>query len=101
VTVAVPGATPVRIVVHVPALKVQAAPTVATPIFDEMKLTLPPGTFAGVVVSATVTEHVEVPVGRIGLGVQATLVDVLSLLVTVTVIVAEELALVLWVPSPP
>lgn len=92
-TVAVPGATPVRVTVHVPALNVQAAPTVAAAVFDEVKVTLPPGTFEGVVVSETVTVQVEVPVGTIETGLQATLVDVLSLLVAVIVIVAEELTL--------
>lgn len=93
VTVAVPGATPVRVTEHVPALNVQVPPTVAAPVLDEVKLTLPPGTFEGVVVSATVTEHEEAPVGTIVLGLQAILVDVLSLLVAVTVIVAVPLTL--------
>jgi hypothetical protein len=70
-------------------------------VLDEVKLTLPPGAFEGVVVSATVTEHEEVPVGTIVLGLQAILVDVLSLPAAETVIVAEVLMLELWVVSPP
>ena len=93
VTVAVPAATPVRAAVHLPALKVQAAATVTTPVFEEVKLTLPPGTFEGVVVSETVTVQVEIPVGTTVTGLQAIVVDVVSLLVVVTVIVAEALTL--------
>jgi hypothetical protein len=99
VAVAVPTATPVKLTVHLvrPAAvdKVQLVPTVPTPVFDETKLTLPVGALAGTVVSATVTVQVEVPVGMIMLGLQATLVDVLSLPLTVTVIVEAALVLVL------
>lgn len=94
-TVAVPGATPVNVATQVPDVSEQLALTVPIAVFDEVKPTLPPGTFVGVVVSATVTVQVEVPVGTIELGLQATLVEVLSLLVTVTVIVAEVLVLML------
>lgn len=93
VTVAVPAATPVSVAVHLPALKVQVVVTVATPVFDEVKPTLPVGTLEGVVVSETVAVQVEVPVGTIVTGLQAMVVDVLSLLVAVTVIVAEALTL--------
>jgi hypothetical protein len=79
----------------VPALNVQSATTLTTPVFDEVKVRVPPGTLEAVVVSATVTVQVEPPVGMIALGVQTMLVDVLSLFVTVTVIVAELLVLVL------
>jgi len=98
---AVPGATPVNVTVHAPALKVHEAPTVPTGVFDEVKLTLPPGTFEGVVVSLTVTAHAEVPVRMIVVGLQAMLIEALSLVVAVTVTVAEALVLVLWVASPP
>jgi len=95
VTVAVPTATPVNATVHLPEDRVQLAPTVPTPGFDETKLTLPDGTLAGVVVSVTVAVHVEVPVGTIVLGLQAALVEVLSLPVAVTVTVAAALVLML------
>jgi len=99
VTVAEPTATPVKVTEQLVTLavvdKLQLAPTVPTPVFDETKPTLPVGALAGVVVSATVAVHVEVAPGRIVLGVQATLVDVLSLPVTVTETVAAVLVLVL------
>jgi hypothetical protein len=99
VTVAVPTATPVKVAEQLvtPAVvdKVQLVSTVPTAVFEETKLTLPVGALAAVVVSATVAVQVEVPVGTIVPGVQATPVDVLSLPVTVTVTVAATLALVL------
>ena len=82
VTVAVPVVTPAKETVHLPADKVQLAPTVPTAVLDEVKLTLPPGVFAGVVVSVTVAVHVESAAGTIVLGLQATLVAVLSLAAT-------------------
>jgi hypothetical protein len=98
VTVKLPAATPVAVTVQLPDERVQLAPTVPTAVLDEVKLTEPEGTFDGVVVSVTVTVHVEVPPGRIVLGPQETLVDVLSF---VTVIVPEVPELPLWVVSPP
>jgi hypothetical protein len=95
VTVAVPTATPVNFAVHVPDDKVQLAPTVPTRVFEDTKLTEPPGVFDAVVVSVTVAVQVEVPVGMMVPGLQATLTAVLSLLVIVTVIVAAVLVLVL------
>ncbi len=95
VTVAVPTATPVNAAVHLPDDSVQLAPTVPTEVFEDTKLTVPPGVFDAVVVSVTVAVQVEVPVGTMVLGLQATAVDVLSLLVTVTVTVAAELLLAL------
>jgi hypothetical protein len=95
VTVAVPTATPVNVTVHLPDDKVQLAPTVPTEVFEDTKLTVPPGVFDAVVVSATVAVQVEIPVGTMLLGLHATAVEVLSLLVTVTVTVAAELVLVL------
>ena len=99
VAVAEPAATPVKITEQLVTLavvdRVQLAPTKPTPAFDETKLTLPVGALPGVVVSATVAVHVETPVGTIVPGLQATPVDVLSLPVTVTVMVAEALVLVL------
>jgi hypothetical protein len=90
-----PTATPVKVTAHVPEDRVQLAPTVPTPVFDETKLTLPDGTLAGFLVSPTVAVQVEALVGIIELGLQATLVDVLSLPVTVTVMVAAVLVLIL------
>lgn len=94
-----PDATPVRLTEQLVTLAVvdkeQLAATVPTAVFDETKLTLPVGALAGVVVSATVAVQVEIPVGMIVLGLQATLVDVLSFPVTVTVMAAEVLVLVL------
>jgi hypothetical protein len=99
VTVAVPTATPVKVTEQLVTLavvdKVQLASTVPTEVFEDTKLTVPPGVFKAVVVSVTVAVHLEVPVGTIVLGLQTTLVDVLSLLVTVTVTVAAVLVLVL------
>lgn len=71
--------TPAKETVHLPKDKVQLAPTVPTAVLDEVKLTLPPGVFAGVVVSVTVAVQVESPAGTIVLGLHATLVEVLSL----------------------
>jgi hypothetical protein len=99
VTVAVPTATPVKVTEQLVTLavvdKVQLASTVPTEVFEDTKLTVPPGVFEAVVVSVTVAVQLEVPVGTIVLGLQTTLVDVLSLLVTVTVTVAAVLVLVL------
>jgi hypothetical protein len=98
VTVKLPAATPVAVTVQLSEDRVQLAPTVPIAVLDEVKLTEPDGTFDGVVVSVTVTVHVEVPPGRIVLGLQETLVDALSF---VTVIVPEVPELPLWVESPP
>jgi hypothetical protein len=101
VTVAVPTETPVNVTVHLPEDRVQLAVTVPIEVLEERKPTVPPGIFDAVVVSTTVTVQVEVPVGTIVLGLQAIAMDVLSLPVAVTVTVAPELVLVLWVASPP
>ncbi len=77
-TVAVPVATPVNVVVHLPDSRVQLGATVPTAMFDDVKLTEPVGLLEAVVVSVTVTAQVDVAVGRIVLGVQITAVDVLS-----------------------
>jgi nucleoid-associated protein YgaU len=95
VTVAVPAATPVKVTVHIPEDRVQLASTVPTAVSDDVKVTAPVGVLEAVVVSLTVAVHVEVALGRIELGLQATLVAVLSLPVTVTVTVAAVLVLVL------
>ncbi len=94
-TVAVPAATPVNVVVHLPEDKVQLTPTVPVEVFEDTKLTVPPGVFDAVVVSVTVAVQVEVAAGTMALGLQTTAVDVVSLLVTVTVTVAAGLVLVL------
>ncbi len=59
-TVAVPTATPVKVTEHLPADKVQLAPTVPTAVFDDVKLTEPVGVLAAFVVSATVAVQAEV-----------------------------------------
>ena len=84
-----PGATPVKATLQLPDTKVQLAATVPTAVFDDVKLTVPVGVFAGVVVSETVAIQVEVPPGRIVLGAQATDVAVLSLTRLCTVITPD------------
>jgi hypothetical protein len=79
VTVKPPEATPVTVTVQLPDAKVQLAPTVPTVVSDEVKLTEPDGTFDGVVVSPTVTVHVEVPPRATMDGLHETLVEVVSL----------------------
>ena len=79
-TVAVPIATPVKVVAHFPEDRVQLAPTVPTAVSEDVKLTVPVGVFEAVVVSVTVAVQVEVALGAIVLGLQATTVEVLSLL---------------------
>ena len=90
---AVPAATPVNVTVHAPEARVQLALTVPTAVFDDVKVKVPVGVLEGVVPSLTVAVQVEVPPGRIGLGLQATVVAVVSLPVTVTVTVAAVLVL--------
>ena len=78
VTVALPGATPVKATLQLPDTKVQLAATVPTAVFDDVKLTVPVGVFAGVVVSVTVAVQVDVPGRVIVLGLQLTPIVVLS-----------------------
>lgn len=73
-----PAATPVAVTVQLPEERVQLVPTVPKAVFDEMKFTVPVGTFVRVVVSATVAVQVEVPLGRIVAGLQETVVELLS-----------------------
>ena len=71
---------------------------------DNVKVTAPVGALDAVVVSTTVavTEAVQlVPPNAMLQLTFPSLVEVLSLLVTVTVTVAPALVLVLWVASPP
>jgi len=89
----VPAATPVKVAVHVPEARVQLGLTVPTAVFDDVKVTVPVDVLEGVVPSLTVAAQVEVPPGRIGVGLQATVVAVVSLPVTVTVTVAAVLVL--------
>ena len=77
-TVAVPGATPVKVTVQLPPDNMQLAPTVPTAVLDDVKPTVPVAVFAGVVVSVTVAVQVEVAPGTIVAGLQVTPVDVLS-----------------------
>ena len=81
-TVAVPGATPVKTAVQLPDTRVQLAATVPTAVFDDVKLTVPVGVFPGVVVSLIVLVQMEVALGAIVAGLQATLLDVSSFAAT-------------------
>jgi len=78
-TVAVPGATPVKTAVQLPDTRVQLAATVPTAVLDDVKLTVPVGVFAGVGMSETVAVQVEVPPMLIEAGAQDTTVKVSSL----------------------
>jgi len=89
VTVAVPADTPVKTAVQLPDTRVQLAATVPTAVFDDVKLTVPVGVFAGVVVSETLAVHVDVPPMLIDAGAQDTAVKVLSNGTGLTVIVFE------------
>ncbi len=87
-TVAVPGKTPVKVTVQLPAVKPQLAPTVPTAVLDDVKVTEPVGVLAAFVVSVTVAVQVDVPPMLMLAGAQETLVDVLSSFITVTVAAA-------------
>lgn len=91
---------------HVPAVRLHEVALREPPVVPavKVKVTVPVGVFAGVVVSAIVATTLAVQLDPPKAMVQLTaptLVDVLSLAVAVTVIVAAELVLVLWVVSPP
>lgn len=77
--VKVPAATPVAVTLQEPDISVQLAVTVPTAVLDERKLTEPVGTFVDVVISTTVAVQAVVPPGRMVDGLQATVVEVLSL----------------------
>ena len=79
---------------------VQLASTVPIVMSDEVSDTVPDGIFEAVVVSVTVTAH-EPEAPTVNEAEQDTLVDVLSNVVTVTVIVAAVLVLPLSAVSPP
>lgn len=85
---------------HVPEARVQPASTAPMRGYVDVRLTLPPGVWLAVVVSTTVTTHVEVPVGTIVLGEQLMLVEVLSLLAMLTVTLPAGLVLEPWPESP-
>lgn len=93
VTVAVPVATPVKATEQVPDVRVQLAATVPTAVFEDTKVTVPVGVFAGVVVSETVAAQFEVAPIPILFGLQTTAVEVLSGTAGTTVIVAAALVL--------
>jgi hypothetical protein len=103
----VPAEVPVNATEQLPAEdKVQVLALSDPPVVPAVKVnvTVPLGTFEGVVLSTTfaVTLAVQLVAPRAILQLTApTLVDVLSLPVAVTVIVAAELVLVLCVESPP
>jgi hypothetical protein len=92
VTVAVPGATPVKAAVQVPADSVQLAATVPTVLSEDVKLTVPVGVFAAVVVSVTVAVQVEVLAMLMLAGLHETPVEVLSGTEAATPAVANALA---------
>ncbi len=78
-TVAVPVATPVKVAVHLPDIRVQLVATVPAAVADDVKLTEPVGVLEAVVVSVTVAIQLVVPPGTIVVGgPQTTAVDVLS-----------------------
>ena len=81
-----------KITEQLPDIKMQLGALNEPPVVPavNMKLTVPVGVLAGVVVSATVTVQVLVPVGTIVLGLQTTTVEVLSF---TTVILPEVPAL--------
>jgi hypothetical protein len=96
--VKVPGATPVAETVQEPdVVRLQLVPTVPTEEADDVKVTVPDGVFAGVVVSATVTVQVELPPILMLAGAQATLVEVESI-VTVTLTDVEAVVAPRGVP---
>jgi hypothetical protein len=102
VTDSVPVVVPAVNVTEQVALvdNVQLAPIVlpvAVPVM--VKLTVPVGVFDGVVVSATVAVQLEVPVGTIVAGLQATDVEVASFALTV-ILAAVALVLVACCVSP-
>ena len=78
-TVAEPGATPVKAAVQVPdAPSVQLAATVPTAVFDDVNVTVPVAIREAVVVSVTVAVQVDVPPMLIEAGAHETAVVVLS-----------------------
>lgn len=83
--------------VQLPDVRAQLAPTVPAAVLDEVKVTLPLGVFAGVVVSETVTVQVEVPPMLTLAGAQDTEVEVAS---NWTVMVLEVPELPLSIVSP-
>ncbi|SRR6266567_5291638 len=98
----VPAAVPVNVTEQLPADKVQLLALNEPPVDPAVRVndTEPLGVFEGVVVSVTVAEAVAVQLLAPSAILQpplttVTLVDVLSLDVTVTDTVAAELALVL------
>ena len=91
VTVAEPGATPVKAAVQLPPDKMQLAATVPTAVFEDTKFTLPVAVREAVVVSVTIAVHEEVPPMLIETGAQLTAVDVLSF-TTVILLEVPELA---------
>lgn len=79
-TVAEPGATPVKRTEQLPfELRVQLVVTVPTVVAEDRKLTVPVGVFDEVVVSTTEAVQVGVPPIATEEGAQATVVEVLSL----------------------
>lgn len=95
-----PAAVPVNITEHVPDERIHVVALKEPPVVPavKVKVTVPEGVFAGVVVSATVATTLAVQLVPPNAIVQLTFgtdVDVLSLAVTTTVTVAAVLVLVL------
>src|SRR5438093_10150181 len=86
---------------HVVSSRVQLVSAVPVVVLYNVKLTVPDGVFAGVVVSETVAVQVDVPPMLIDAGAQTTVVEVLSSCPGVTLMAAEVPELPLWVESPP
>lgn len=95
-----PAVVPVKMTEHVPDERTQLVALNEPPVVPavRVKVTVPEGVFAGVVVSATVATTLAVQLVPPNAIVQLTFgtdVEVLSLAVTATVIVAAALVLVL------
>jgi hypothetical protein len=79
----------VKVTEQLPEDNVQLAPIVPAAVFDDVKLTVPVGVLAELDVSVTVAVQVAPPGRMTVLGLQDTLVDVLSLTGAVTVMVFD------------
>lgn len=101
-----PPVVPVKVTKQLPAVRVQVVESNDPPVVPALrvKVTVPLGVFAALVVSVTVAvtgAEQFVPLSAIVQLTLPTLVEVLSFDVAVTVTIAEPLALPLWVESPP
>jgi hypothetical protein len=100
-----PAVVPVNVTEQLPPFNVQVGVLNEPPVVPAVraKVTVPVGTFEGlgvsVTVDVTVVEQLVAPSAIVQLTLDR-LVEVLSLPVTVTVTIATELMLPLWVESP-